>query len=137
MVGHSVGERIFDREQRRLRPGGVHQLGRRLLAPPLRREQQGAQVAPDMALEHARAVIDRAAHNRFAAVMRLRHARILRALAREHEHHGTRRARDGCADRFRIAQRRDRGRAVGRVSDERAAMAEGAPPDMQREGRVR
>src|SRR5262249_20002062 len=90
-----------------------------------------------MTLQDSRAAADGAPHNRLRRIEFGRHAGILRALARKHEHVGTRRARDRRKQVRDIAQAGNRTHSVVAADDQCTAMTKSATADMQGEGYVR
>ena len=130
----------LDHEQRRLRVLRLLQLEGRLVCLVLRREQELAQIAPDVRQEELAAAIDLGAERGLALVDPARHVRVLRPLTREQEHDrplAVRLAREdsaGRAPRIQRPHQPDRLRPV--AADDGTAVLESLAAHLGREGHV-
>ena len=100
-------------------------------------EEQRAQVQPEVGFEYPAAIVDLSAHDRFGAVQVGGHARVLRALAGEHE--DDREAFPDRIDWLRATRIQKRGHGVGAVVGRdhvRAPVREGPSSDVQGVGDV-
>ena len=134
-------QRVLDHKQRRLRmlgalqPGGS--TGVAVAARAFFGVKQLAQVQAQVRLQQHSTTVDLVAEGRVRGVQPAGHARVLRALAAEHEDHLGLRARTGAGNQL---LRRGPGKNVGRLgsvaADREAPLLEQSPASQQRVGDV-